>query len=465
MIHPEKVDNSVDFSTQIKEKALGAKLSAKAINNLPDSDFAYIQPGGKKDSEGKTIPRSLRHLPIPDAAHVRNALARLNQTNIPAEAKKKALSKITRKAKEVGVHVSKSDGATDKSKQEKLEKEEYGQDKKEMDSETLKERLKHHQDAVKNLEKEINSLKKDKKEDMKDIKKESDAASDKQKAAREKFLEMIRKKQGGDKKDSDKKDSDKKSDDKKSSEKDESKGGMKRGKSAYPNLEKASDAKHTKKHWEKIDKKELDRDTKKEKKEHEKDATKDDQSKISKLKKGAPSEKKSVEIHDLKKDEKFDKARAADFVKISRLKDGVVEVDINYLKDSDFLFPVNRSFPILTASDVEDAISNFGRTSGSMSYDEFKIKLVSFVKNKGPEFVEALPQDIKKEFDLTDATQIAVFPDKYVDPKDVGTFFQDTRPINREGYEIDDKIQEQVKKDKLKNPQLRSAQQRAEGLR
>jgi hypothetical protein len=470
MIHlGKKIDNSVDFSTQIKEKALGAKLSAKAINNLPDSDFAYIQPGGKKDSEGKTIPRSLRHLPIPDAAHVRNALARLNQTDIPAEAKKKALSKITRKAKELGVHVSKSDGATDKSKQEKLEKEEYGQDKNEMDSETLKERLRHHQDAVKNLEKEINSLKKDKKEDMKDIKKESDAASDKQKAAREKFLEMIRKKQGGDKKGSDKKgsdkkDSDKKSDDKKPGKKDESKGGMKDGKPSYPDLDKPNSAK-TKKEWDKTDTKELKRDTKKEKKEHEKDAIKDDQSKINKLKKGAPSEKKSVEVHDLKKDEKFDKARATDFVKISRLKDGAVEVDINYLKDSDFLFPATRSFPILTASDVEGAISNFGRTSGSMSYDEFKIKLVSFVKNKGPEFVEALPEDIKKEFDLTDATQIAVFPDKYVDPKDVGTFFQDTRPINREGYEIDDKIQEQVKKDKLKNPQLRSAQQRAEGLR
>ena len=337
MIHPEKVDNSVDFSTQIKEKALGAKLSAKAINNLPDSDFAYIQPGGKKDSEGKTIPRSLRHLPIPDAAHVRNALARLNQTNIPAEAKKKALSKITRKAKEVGVHVTKSDGATDKSKQEKLEKEEYGQDKKEMDSETLKERLKHHQDAVKNLEKEIKSLEKDKNEDVKDVKRESDAASDKQKAAREKFLEMIRKKKGGDKKDSDKKDSDKKdsgkkSDDKKSSEKDESKGGMKRGKSTYPNLEKPSDAKHTKKQWEKIDKKELDRDTKKEKEEHEKDAIKDDKSKIKKLKKGAPSEKKSVEIHDIKKDEKFDKknkkADAAEFPKVAFKPapfDGVLE--------------------------------------------------------------------------------------------------------------------------------------------
>ena len=121
MTYREEVDKSVDFSIQIKEKMLGAKLSAKAINNLPDSDFAYIAPGGKKDSEGKTTPRSLRHLPIPDAAHVRNALARLNQTHIPAEAKKKALSKITRKAKELGVHVSKSDGATDKSKQEKLD--------------------------------------------------------------------------------------------------------------------------------------------------------------------------------------------------------------------------------------------------------------------------------------------------------------------------------------------------------
>jgi hypothetical protein len=342
-----------------------------------------------------------------------------------------------------------------------------------MDSESLKERLKHHQDAVKNLEKEINSLKKDKKEDMKDVKKESDAASDKQKAAREKFLEMIRKKKGGDKKGSDKK-----SDDKKSSEKDKSKGGIKGGKSSYPDLDKPNAAK-TKKEWNKIDKKELKRDTKKEKKDPEKDATKDDESKIKKLKKGPPSEKKSVEIHDLKKDEKFDKARAAEAVKIEVKRQGeVLEVDIeeaaqkyfggkkrSNLKSSDFLFPAKRSFPIATPADVPDAVSNFGRMSGNMSYDEFKKKLVSFVKRKGPKFVAALPNTIKKEFDLADATQIAVFPDKYVDPKDVGTVFQDTRPINYEGYEIDDKLKEQVKKDKLKNPQLRSAQQRAEGLR
>ena len=130
------------------------------------------------------------------------------------------------------------------------------------------------------------------------------------------------------------------------------------------------------------------------------------------------------------------------------------------LKDSDFLFPSKRSFPIVTPADVPDAVSNFGRMSGNMSYDEFKNKLVTFVKKKGPKFVAALPNTIKKEFDLADATQIAVFPDKYVDPKDAG--YND---LLNEGYEEDAKLQEQVQKNKLKNPQLRSAQQRAEGLR
>jgi hypothetical protein len=316
----------VDFTPSIRKQAEAKKLSSKDVNNLPDSDFAYISPGGEKDSEGKTTPRSLRHLPIPDAAHVRNALARLNQTDIPPAAKKEALSKIKRKAKELGVQVSKSDGASDKSKQQDLEKEEYHQDKEEVDNETLQERLKHHKDAVKNLEQEIKKLSKDKKEDVKDVKEESDGASDKQKAAKEKFLEMINKKKGGDKKDSDKK-----SDDKKSSEKDKSKAGMKDGKPSYPDLNKPNAAK-TKKEWDKTDTKELKRDTKKEKREHEKDAIKDDQSKIKKLKKGSPSEKKSVEIHDIKKDEKFDKknkkADAAQFPEVAFKPapfDGVLE--------------------------------------------------------------------------------------------------------------------------------------------
>jgi hypothetical protein len=63
----------------------------------------------------------------------------------------------------------------------------------------------------------------------------------------------------------------------------------------------------TKKQFDKIDKKELKRDTKKEKVEHEKDAIKDDKSKIKKLEKGKPSEKKDAEKKALKRDMKFDK--------------------------------------------------------------------------------------------------------------------------------------------------------------
>ena len=66
-------------------------------------------------------------------------------------------------------------------------------------------------------------------------------------------------------------------------------------------------AKLDKKQYDKIDKKELKQDTKKEKVEHEKDAIKDDKSKIKKLDKGAPSEKKDAEKKALKKDMKFDK--------------------------------------------------------------------------------------------------------------------------------------------------------------
>lgn len=62
-----------------------AKWDTAYINTLPDSSFMWVEPGGTKDESGRTVPRSLRHLPFKDhegkvdAAHVRNALARLNQ--------------------------------------------------------------------------------------------------------------------------------------------------------------------------------------------------------------------------------------------------------------------------------------------------------------------------------------------------------------------------------------------------
>ena len=73
------------------------------------------------------------------------------------------------------------------------------------------------------------------------------------------------------------------------------------------------------------------------------------------------------------------------------------------LKDSDFLFPATRSFPIVSPSDIPDAISNFGRMKGQMSYDAFLKKLYNMAKRKGPEFVAALPQATKDKLGLKTA--------------------------------------------------------------
>ncbi len=86
-----------------------AEWDLEYINNLPDECFAYIENGGQKDEQGKTAPRSLRHLPfknaqgILDADHVRNALARLDQTDISAEAKTQALKKLCLAAGELKI--------------------------------------------------------------------------------------------------------------------------------------------------------------------------------------------------------------------------------------------------------------------------------------------------------------------------------------------------------------------------
>jgi hypothetical protein len=80
-----------------------AVWSTAMQNDLPDSSFCYIEPGGTKDSSGKTTPRSLRHLPYKDASgkvdlvHVRDALARLDQVqNMPASAKASCKSRLER---------------------------------------------------------------------------------------------------------------------------------------------------------------------------------------------------------------------------------------------------------------------------------------------------------------------------------------------------------------------------------
>jgi phage I-like protein len=87
------------------EIATMAEWDTKYINDLPDSAFAYIEPGGHKDAEGKTVPRSKRHFPLKnkngnlDPAHVRNALARAPQSPFG----RLAMKKIKAAAKRLGI--------------------------------------------------------------------------------------------------------------------------------------------------------------------------------------------------------------------------------------------------------------------------------------------------------------------------------------------------------------------------
>lgn len=82
--HPSPLSSQMIELNEIKE----AEWDTEYINALPDSAFAVISAGGEKDAQGKTVPRSLRHLPHHNArgeldlAHLRNALARLPQTDL-----------------------------------------------------------------------------------------------------------------------------------------------------------------------------------------------------------------------------------------------------------------------------------------------------------------------------------------------------------------------------------------------
>jgi hypothetical protein len=72
-----------------------ATLTEKKRDNLRSSQFAYIDKDGGE------------HLPINDESHIRNAMARWNQTEFQsATAKEQARRKIVSAAKRHGIEVS-----------------------------------------------------------------------------------------------------------------------------------------------------------------------------------------------------------------------------------------------------------------------------------------------------------------------------------------------------------------------
>lgn len=100
---------TIDLAQGVKA-VVGRPVTSKAVwstayvNALPDSAFLYIAPGGKKDEEGKTVPRALRYFPIRDnqgkldLPHLRNAIARIPQSKAPGltAAKMQALQEKAR---------------------------------------------------------------------------------------------------------------------------------------------------------------------------------------------------------------------------------------------------------------------------------------------------------------------------------------------------------------------------------
>jgi hypothetical protein len=72
-----------------------ATLTEKGRDRLRSSQFAYVDKQGEE------------HLPINDESHIRNAMARWNQTEFDsATAKERARKKIVSAAKRHGIEVS-----------------------------------------------------------------------------------------------------------------------------------------------------------------------------------------------------------------------------------------------------------------------------------------------------------------------------------------------------------------------
>ena len=79
------------------------------INSLPDDAFAIILPGGEKDETGRTVPRNLRKFPHHradgsiDLPHLRNANARVPQSDLTPEQKRQAQEHLDKHKKALGI--------------------------------------------------------------------------------------------------------------------------------------------------------------------------------------------------------------------------------------------------------------------------------------------------------------------------------------------------------------------------
>jgi hypothetical protein len=92
-----------------------AEWSTSYVNDLPNSSFLWVEDG-EDDDEGKRVPRSKRHFPYKDASgkvdlpHLRNAIARIPQSNAPDDVKTRLQARARRLLAAAGGSPSDDDG-------------------------------------------------------------------------------------------------------------------------------------------------------------------------------------------------------------------------------------------------------------------------------------------------------------------------------------------------------------------
>ena len=140
--HSHSLDpGAMAFDGETEESETGmrdtrlAEWDAAFVNDLPDAAFAAILPGGEKDDDGKTAPRTLRLLPhhgagvesgtdndSVDLPHLRNALARVDQIDASDEVKSAAREHLTAHAQalDVGEAAEEDEEETDMTDESKL---------------------------------------------------------------------------------------------------------------------------------------------------------------------------------------------------------------------------------------------------------------------------------------------------------------------------------------------------------
>jgi uncharacterized protein len=76
-------------------------MAERDINSLADSQFAFIEPGGTRDTTGNTAPRSKRHFPLNDEAATRRSITQASQSPFG----KQAMPAIMSAARKYGIAI------------------------------------------------------------------------------------------------------------------------------------------------------------------------------------------------------------------------------------------------------------------------------------------------------------------------------------------------------------------------